>query len=92
MNIAEATHRPRIQQGWNSQTLRLEDGFSPDTIDILEKMGHEVIFEQTMGSTQSIMYADKKFYGSADSRRPNARALGVIYPPRVQLEKAASAH
>jgi gamma-glutamyltranspeptidase/glutathione hydrolase len=90
MNIAEATHRPRIQQGWNSQTLRLEDGFSPDTIEILEKMGHEVIFEETMGSTQSILFADKKFYGSADSRRPNATALGVIYPPELGLKKAAS--
>jgi gamma-glutamyltranspeptidase/glutathione hydrolase len=90
MNIAEATHRPRIQQGWNSQTLRLEDGFSPDTIDILAKMGHEVVFEDTMGSTQSILFKDKKFYGSADSRRPNARALGIIYPPRAALQKVSS--
>ncbi|MFT5372499.1 MAG: gamma-glutamyltranspeptidase/glutathione hydrolase, partial [Lysobacterales bacterium] len=90
MRIAEATHQPRIQQGWNSQKLGLEQGFSPDTINILERMGHEVGLEQSIGSTQSIMWRDGKFYGSADPRRPNATALGVIYPPALVLKKAAS--
>ncbi len=81
MNIAEATHRPRIQQGWNSQTLRLEQGFSPDTIALLKNMGHEVVYEQTMGSTQSILYRDGKYFGSSNSRRPDALAIGVIMPP-----------
>jgi gamma-glutamyltranspeptidase/glutathione hydrolase len=90
MNIAEATHRPRIQQNWKTQQLRLEEGFSPDTVDILKNMGHEVVFEQTMGSTQSIMWLDGKFYGSADPRRPGAAAMGVIYPPQPRLKEAAS--
>jgi len=90
MNIAEATHQPRIQQGWNSQNLGLEQGFSPDTIEILERMGHEIRFEKSMGSTQSIMRLDGKFYGSADSRRPNATALGVIFPPQTRPLKSVS--
>ena len=44
-------------------------------------MGHKVVMEQTMGSTQSIMWRDGLFYGSADPRRPNALALGLDVPP-----------
>jgi gamma-glutamyltranspeptidase/glutathione hydrolase len=89
MNVAEATHRPRIQQGWNSQALELEEGFNPDTVSLLREMGHEVRFEQTMGSTQTIMYRDKRFWGSADPRRPGAMALGLIQAPQTRQDKAA---
>ncbi|NNE05605.1 MAG: hypothetical protein HKO64_01975 [Xanthomonadales bacterium] len=69
-------------QGWRSQTLELERGYSKDTAEILTTMGHDIRFEQTMGSTQSLMQLDGKYYGAADSRRPSALAAGVIGPPR----------
>ena len=88
LGIAEATHQPRIHQGWRSQTLGMEKGFSPDTVDILESMGHEIEVQRAMGSTQSILWRDGKFHGSADPRRPNATALGLVYPPQLELEQA----
>jgi len=81
MNIAEATDQPRIHQGWRSQTLGIEKGMNPEVISILKAMGHEIELKQTMGSTQSIMWRDGKFYGSADPRRPNALALGLNKEP-----------
>ena len=77
MNIAEATHQPRIHQGWQSQKLAIEKGMNPEVISLLKNMGHTIELQQTMGSTQSIVWQDGKFYGSADPRRPNALALGL---------------
>ena len=54
---------------------------NPETIKLLKGMGHEIDLQQTMGSTQSIMWRDGKFYGSADPRRPNALALGLDKKP-----------
>jgi len=81
LNIAEATHRPRINQGWRSQTLGVEKGLSTDTIRRLKEMGHTVSVQRSMGSTQSITWKGGLFYGAADPRRPNALALGLEEPP-----------
>jgi len=81
MNIADATDQPRIHQGWRSQTLAIETGMNPEVIDILKGMGHEIELQKTMGSTQSIMWRDGQFYGSADPRRPNALASGLNREP-----------
>ncbi len=86
MNIADATDQPRIHQGWRSQTLGIERGMNPEVISILKAMGHEVELKQTMGSTQSIMWRDGKFYGSADPRRPNALALGLNKEPGFTVD------
>ena len=77
LNIAEATHRPRIYQGWRSAELGLEQGISSNAAEILANMGHEIEIQQTMGSTQSIMIINEILYGSADPRRPGALALGL---------------
>lgn len=77
MNIAEATEQPRIYQGWRSPKLAIEKGMNPEVIKLLEQKGHEIDMQQTMGSTQSIMWQDGMFYGAADSRRPNALAAGI---------------
>jgi len=81
MNIAEATHQPRIHQGWRSSTLGIERGMNPEVVKILQRMGNKVEMQQTMGSTQSIMWLNGKFFGAADSRRPNALALGLNREP-----------
>ena len=81
MNIAEATHQPRIHQGWQSQTLAIETGMNPEVISLLRGMGHTVELQQTMGSTQSIMWREGTFYGAADPRRPNALAAGMNTDP-----------
>ena len=84
MNIAEATHQPRIHQGWRNQDLGVEAGMNPEVIKLMKAMGHKIDLQQTMGSTQSILWRDGVFQGSADPRRPNALALGLNQPPRVK--------
>lgn len=76
-NVAEATHLPRVYQGWRSPELGLERGVGADAAEILETMGHDVRWQQTMGSIQSIMLVGDALHGAADPRRPGALALGV---------------
>jgi gamma-glutamyltranspeptidase/glutathione hydrolase len=77
LNIAEAAMRPRVNQGTAARPLELEGGFSPDVERLLEARGHAVRPSATMGSTQSIMIDGDRFLGAADTRRPDALALGV---------------
>ena len=76
MNIAEATYAPRIHHQWLPDELRVEAGLSPDTIRLLEQMGHHVVLKDTMGSTQSIMITDQGLFGSSDPRTPGDLTLG----------------
>lgn len=77
LNIAEAAMRPRINQGSAGQPLEFEAGHSRDIERLLEARGHSVRPSATMGSTQSIMIDGDRFLGAADTRRPDALALGV---------------
>ena len=77
LNIAEAAMRPRLNQGGGDSPLELEGGFSPDVERLLRERGHTVRPSMTMGSTQSIMIEGDRFLGAADTRRPDALALGV---------------
>ncbi|MES2336550.1 MAG: gamma-glutamyltransferase [Pseudomonadota bacterium] len=77
LNVAEAAQRPRVNQGGGDAPLELEEGFSPDIVPLLEAKGHKVRPSNTMGSTQSIMVDGDRFLGAADSRRPDAAAIGV---------------
>lgn len=77
LNIAEAAMRPRLNQGGGDSPLELEGGFSPDIERLLEARGHTIRPSMTMGSTQSIMIEGDLFLGAADTRRPDALALGV---------------
>ncbi|RYV01205.1 gamma-glutamyltransferase [Shewanella sp. OPT22] len=77
MNIAEATHAVRIHHQWLPDQILVESRLNKDTIELLRAKGHKVVISKSsMGSTQSIMYKDGYFYGSADPRRPGAAALG----------------
>jgi gamma-glutamyltranspeptidase/glutathione hydrolase len=84
MNLAEATHLPRIHQGWRRQPLGIETGMNLETVQLLRALGHEIDMQQTMGSTQSIAWMDGVFYGAADPRRPNALALGLDRLPDMK--------
>ena len=76
MNIAEATYAPRVHHQWLPDQLRIEEGLSPDTIRLLEQMGHDVVVSDAMGSTQSIMVTAAGLFGSSDPRTPGALTLG----------------
>ncbi|MBN9481085.1 MAG: gamma-glutamyltransferase [Bordetella sp.] len=77
LNVAEAAMRPRLNQAGGDSPLELEGGFSPDVERLLRERGHTVRPSMTMGSTQSIMVDGDRFLGAADTRRPDALALGV---------------
>lgn len=74
LNVAEATHQPRIFQD-ASDTLRVEPNFNPDTVAALKAMGHPLTSDETMGSAQSIMIDKGLYLGGADPRRPGAEAI-----------------
>ena len=47
-------------------------------LKILALKGQNVKPAQTMGSTQSIMWFNGRFYGASDPRRPDALTLQVL--------------
>jgi gamma-glutamyltranspeptidase/glutathione hydrolase len=76
-NIAEATHGPRFHQQWTPDELRMEKGFSPDTLQLLRAKGQHVSVQPVMGSTQSIMMMpDGAFSGASDPRTPDDLTAG----------------
>lgn len=78
MNIASATHAPRIHHQWLPDKLYIEPGFSPDTLALLEAKGHKLSMTRTMGSVHSTVWKDGYFLGASDPRRPDAGAVGVM--------------
>ncbi|MBB4304339.1 gamma-glutamyltranspeptidase/glutathione hydrolase [Rhodobium orientis] len=76
MNIAEATLAPRMHHQWLPDELRVEEGFSPDTLRLLAERGHDVVTKTTMGSTQSIRVRPGMLTGASDPRRRGAATVG----------------
>ena len=77
MNIASAAAGARVHHQWMPDTLRVENGISPDTINLLRDMGHNVeVGERTLGRTQSIMLRDGWLFGATDTRRPGGWVAG----------------
>ncbi|WP_413728845.1 gamma-glutamyltransferase [Sodalis sp. RH19] len=69
MNVAEASAAPRFHQQWTPDELRVEKGFSPDTLKLLGERGQHIKVLPVMGSTQSIMVMpDGTFTGASDPR------------------------
>jgi len=76
MNVAQATHAPRIHQDGASGRLQAEPGFNGDTAALLEQRGHSMGRRTTIGSSQSIVILPEGgLEGAADSRRPDAAAV-----------------
>ena len=76
MNPAVAAALPRFHHQWLPDELRLEPGFSPDTIDLLKKQGYKVVIKPTMGRTQTIQIRDNMMYGFSDPRNPDGVTVG----------------
>mgnify|MGYP001435874245 FL=1 len=76
LNIGEATMLPRVHKDWPYRGIDYETNISPDSLNLLKKIGHKIEPSKTMGSTQSIHIDKGKNHGYADLRRPNA---GVSY-------------
>ena len=72
LDIGEATMLPRIHKDWPYEGLEHERAVSRDIVRRLKNMGHKTEYENTIGSTQSILIVDEVNSGFADLRRPNA--------------------
>lgn len=76
MNIAQATHTPRINQEIRSGVLSMEPEVSPDTIRLLKEWGHKTETGSEIGCTQTLMVdGDGNVLGAADPRRPGSAAV-----------------
>lgn len=86
MSVSDAVAAPRFHHQWMPDRLFMEPGFSPDTVSVLESMGHDVnVRRGTMGSAQTIVFEDGLIKGAADPRRPDALAIG---PSGVRCREA----
>jgi gamma-glutamyltranspeptidase/glutathione hydrolase len=68
MNVADAVDAPRLHHQWMPDVLRLERGFSPDTVALLKARGHYVEFEDGQGEVAAIRIQDGWLEGDADPR------------------------
>ena len=85
MNLAEATHRPRIHHQWIPDHVTAEPAINADTINILQDMGH--VFPKTLsgeirktilGRVNSVgQNEDGDIAGAADPRGPKSAAIGA---------------
>ncbi|WP_460540329.1 gamma-glutamyltransferase [Halomonas garicola] len=77
MNVQSAVSAPRMHHQWLPDEIRVEAGFSPDTLELLEQRGHTISHQSAMGAAQSIVIEDGVFYGGADPRRSTSSAIGL---------------
>ncbi len=77
LNVAEAENAPRAHDQLFPDELRIERGVSPDTIRLLEAMGHKVVVREAMGSADTIARApDGTLTGASDPRQRGTLAVG----------------
>ncbi|MDH4361049.1 MAG: gamma-glutamyltransferase [Nitrospirota bacterium] len=76
MNLASATAAPRIHHQWMPDEVRVEPGFSPDTLALLEQQGYTITLQDTMGGAQSILKGTHGLFGASDPRKPDSLAAG----------------
>ena len=77
MNIQSAVDAPRMHHQWLPDAIFIEQGFSADTLRLLEDRGHTVKPTRAMGAIQSILIGeDGTLHGGADPRRSTSSAKG----------------
>lgn len=79
LDIAKAIESPRIHHQWLPDVTYFETwGFSQDTEEIYRQMGHEIKYRESQGRAMGIFIDSDEniFYGAADSRSYNGKAVG----------------
>jgi gamma-glutamyltranspeptidase/glutathione hydrolase len=76
MDVAAAVAAPRVHHQWMPDVVRVERGFSPQTLDALRQMGHEVIEPLGQTSANSIAVTPSGLLGAPDPRTRGATAAG----------------
>lgn len=77
MGIADATAASRIHHQWQPDRVGYEPGISPDTLNLLERMGHSLDDKpRILGATQTVhIGTDGATIGASDTRRDGAGAV-----------------
>ena len=85
MNIQEAVDAPRIHHQWLPDQITVEPyALSPDTVRILNSMGHKVVEQIPWGAAEAIYIAPKQVNASAGAASGNdATASGKPVPGRL---------
>lgn len=79
MNIADASHWPRMHHQWLPDELEVETGVGADTIRLLQSRGHTVEVKGSTGtSLQSVAFREGWYRGASDPRRPNSGAAAPV--------------
>lgn len=76
MNPHENAAAPRMHHQWQPDVLRIEKGFSPDTLRLLERLGYDIKLRASMGKTQTIQVDEAGLSGYSDPRNPDGATLG----------------
>ena len=76
LNLATSVATPRLHSQLWPDSLQLEQGFSPDTLELLKQRGHALRFTRSMGSANSVeLKPNGGSFGVADPRRPEGAAI-----------------
>jgi gamma-glutamyltranspeptidase/glutathione hydrolase len=68
MNVQDAVNWPRFHHQWLPDELRMEAGFSPDTVALLEKRGYIVKRVNAQGEAAAIRWNNGWLEGAPDPR------------------------
>jgi gamma-glutamyltranspeptidase/glutathione hydrolase len=68
MNVQDAVNWPRFHHQWLPDELRMEPGYSPDTVALLEKRGYTVKRVNTQGEVAAIHWSNGWLEGAPDPR------------------------
>ncbi len=78
LSVGPAVQLPRIHHQGFPDVLRLEPGFSPDTIALLRAAGYTVEEGRVFTSVEAIQITDDGWmFGYSDPRRPDGGAVGL---------------
>jgi len=78
MDIQQAVDQPRIHHQWMPDRLYHEPGFSPDTLDLLRRRGHELEPIYAVGSVEAIMVEEPRVRAVEDATTKGANVTDRI--------------
>ncbi|MDB5655058.1 MAG: gamma-glutamyltransferase [Tardiphaga sp.] len=76
LDVASAVAAPRLHHQWLPDEVRIERGFSDDTLTALKAMGHRVVEPMGQTSANSIAVTPHGLLGAPDPRTRGAAAEG----------------
>jgi gamma-glutamyltranspeptidase/glutathione hydrolase len=76
MDVAAAVAAPRLHHQWLPDEVRIEHGFTEDTLNALRAKGHRIVEPMGQTSANSIAVTPNGLLGASDPRTRGAEAAG----------------